>query len=110
MKQPVRSPKDVEGQSRRSGWCFATRKDLDRIERLIMITAAELEAGLKKLQTQAANIATEQATRFDAAQAKIAELEALIAGGGQITPELVNAYDALVVAMQSLDDVIPNAP
>ena len=62
-------------------------------------TGIEIEEGIRSSDT------------YDVVKNEIiAELKALIEGGGQITPELVNAYDALVVAMQALDDVIPNAP
>lgn len=72
------------------------------------MTQKELADGLVAIQTQVTKVGNEQAARFDAAQAKIAELEALIAAGGDITTEVVDAFNGVKVALQALDDVIPD--
>ena len=89
---------------------LVTKTDLRKLERKIVMTQTELAAGLTELQTQIANIAAEQAARSDAHLAKIAELEALIVAGGDITLEVLTAFTGVKDTAQALDDVIPNPP
>lgn len=74
------------------------------------MTQAELAAGLVAIQTQVGKVAAEQAARSDALAAKIAELEAVIAAGGDVTTEVTDALEGVKTALQALDDVIPDAP
>lgn len=75
----------------------------------IMATQAELAADLILLKAQTNKIFAEQGARFDALTTRIAELEALIRGGGEVTPEVTAALAELKTALQSLDDTIPDA-
>lgn len=91
----------------------ATRAILKRMaemEKQIMITQAELAAGLKALQSQVGKVAKEQSDRFDALTAKVKELQDLIDAGGTINAEVESAFQEVKTALQSLDDVIPDAP
>lgn len=109
MGQQLHSPKDSDSDDlSRPRSRPITKHDLRELERLILMTQAELAAGLKALQAQVGKIGNEQSARFDAAQAKIAELEELIKAGGTITQEVVDAFDGVKVAMQTLDDAIPD--
>lgn|SRR5678815_4612504 len=89
---------------------FVTKSDLENTERKILMNQAELAAGLKAIQTQVGKVAAEQAAKSDALIAKVAELEAVIAAGGDVTPEVTEALDGVKTAVQALDDVIPDAP
>lgn len=76
----------------------------------ILMKQTELEQELKQLTTQSSKIAAEQSARFDVLTAKIAELEAAIQAGGDVTQEVTDALAELKTAQQSLDDMIPDAP
>lgn len=89
---------------------LATKQDLKETERKIMLSQAELTAGLLQIKTQVAKVAQEQSTRFDTLTAKIAELQAIIAAGGTIGPEVEAALQEVKTALQALDDTIPDAP
>ena len=89
---------------------FVTKSDLENTERKILMNQAELAAGLKAIQTQVGKVAAEQAAKSDALIAKVAELEAVIAAGGDVTQEVTDALDGVKTALQALDDVIPDAP
>lgn len=114
MVKPLRSPKDSENDPpRRPGNRPITKEDLNELEHKlnkILMNQAELAAGLRTIQTQVGKVATEQATRFDSLSAKITELEAIIAAGGDVTEEVTTALDGVKVALQALDDTIPDAP
>ena len=89
-----------------------TLNELVKLERKvirIMATQLEIENGLVALTAQIGKVAAEQATRFDTLTAAIAALEAQIAAG-EATPGVVAALDTAKAALQSLDDVIPDAP
>ena len=75
----------------------------------IMASQTEIEAGLVALTAQIGKVAAEQSARFDTLTAAIAALEAQIAAG-EATPGVVAALDTAKAALQSLDDVIPDAP
>ena len=95
---------------RRSWWPFATKQDLDNIERLIRMTQQELADGLLAIQTQVGKVAKEQSDRFDALSKTIADLQAVIEAGGEVTPEVQEALTGVQTALQALDDTIPDAP
>ena len=73
------------------------------------MTQVELTDALNKLTEQEGKIAKEQSDRFDALTAKIQELTDII-NAGEVTPEVTAALAGLQTAVQSLDDVIPDAP
>lgn len=74
------------------------------------MTQIELTAGLKTLQTQIGKVATEQSNRFDTLTAEIKRLNDVITAGGDVTPEVTQALADVQTALQSLDDVVPDAP
>lgn len=84
----------------------ATKRDIKRLEALVIMTQKELADGLLAIQTKVGKDAVEQATRFDALSAKIAELEQIIADGGDATPEVTAALEGVKTALQSLDDTM----
>jgi hypothetical protein len=91
-----------------------TRQILDRIDRLerkLMASNAELTADLKLVLAQqvktAGEIATVQAS-VDTLNAKIVELEAIIAAGVTPSQELIDAVAAVKAQAQIIDDQIPD--
>lgn len=68
----------------------------------IMASNAQLQQSLTDLGTQLDKAHTEITT-------KIAELEAAIAAGGNTTPEVDAALEALKGKVQNLDDLHPDA-
>lgn len=74
-----------------------------------MATQAEHAAELNSLKTQVDKIYTEVTSVNQAAQARIAELEALLAAGGSTTAEVDAAVTAIRAALQPLDDLTPDA-
>ena len=122
MVKPFKSPKDeADDQPKHTtGWLQRIFRFLvewkdetgnykTKLDRIIM-NQAELAAGLKAIQTQVGKVAAEQAAKSDALIAKVAELEAVIAAGGDVTQEVTDALDGVKTALQALDDVIPDAP
>jgi hypothetical protein len=121
MAKPLRSPKDEADQPKHTiGWLQRIFRFLvewkdetcnytNKLDRIIM-NQAELATGLKAIQTQVGKVAAEQAAKSDALIAKVAELEAIIAAGGDVTPEVTEALEGVKTALQALDDVIPDAP
>lgn len=79
----------------------------------IMATQAELTNDLKAVLAQQQKTATEIAAvqaGQDVLTTKIAELEAVIAAGGTIGQELIDAVAAVKAQSQINDDLIPDAP
>ncbi len=78
-----------------------------------MATQAELIADLDVVVTQLKKLDGDtkalQAS-VDTANAKIAELEAIIAAGGTIGPELVAKVAEVKAAVQVVDDNVPEVP
>lgn len=78
-----------------------------------MATQAEqaqtLRDVLAQLQKTAGEIATVQSS-VDALKARIVELEAIIASGGDASQELIDAVAAVKAQAQVVDDEIPDAP
>ncbi len=82
---------------------------LDRIEQTlnkIMATQAELAAQLNDLGAELGKIGAETQSLLD----KIEELGKIIAAGGDVTPELQAAFDAVKAQAQAVDDKVPDAP
>jgi hypothetical protein len=74
------------------------------------MTQKELQTALDNETTQIGKIALEQSNRFDALTKTIADLNAVIAAGGDVTPEVTTALANTQAALDSLDAAIPDAP
>jgi len=99
-----------------------SKKDLDQIrsslkavtakQKIMAQTQAELLEELKVISAQQKKTQGEIATvksLVDSQNAKIAELEALIAAGGQITKEITDLVTEIRSTGQSIDDELPDA-
>lgn len=75
-----------------------------------LMNQTELAGGLRTIQTQVGKVAKEQSDRFDALTKTIADLNAVIAAGGDVTPEVTAALADVRTALQGLDDTIPDSP
>ncbi len=78
---------------------------------------ASIEERLDQLmttQTQLAEQLAALAAQADKARAevvaRIAALEEALANSGEVSPEVMAAFDALKVAVQATDDIVPDAP
>lgn len=92
---------------------LVTKKDLDEWGKKIMATQAELVADLKTVVAQLQKLDGDTRVlqqSVDAANAKIAELEAIIAQGGTIGQELIDAVAEVKAAVQVVDDNVPEVP
>lgn len=107
----LREQMEKEFEWRKSHHGLATKQDLREMETRIMASQAELTADLKAVLVQqqktSGEIATLQAS-VDAQTVKIAELEALVAAGGTISQELIDAVAAVKAQAQIIDDQIPD--
>jgi len=74
------------------------------------MTQVELSAALDKLTVQVGKVAKEQSDRFDALSAEIKRLTDIINAGGDVTPEVTAALGSVQVALENLDQSIPDAP
>lgn len=77
----------------------------------IMATQAELAADLRAVRAQQEKTGGEIATlqgSVDTLNAKIVSLEALLAAGGVVTQELIDAVAAVKEQAQIVDDQIPD--
>ena len=74
------------------------------------MTQKELEVALNSQTTQIGKIAKEQSDRFDVLTKTIADLNAVISAGGDVTPEVTAALASTQAALDSLDAAIPDAP
>ena len=83
------------------------------MEQRIMATQAQLAADLKAVleqQKKTSGEITALQGSVDTLNAKIVELEAVIAAGGDATQELTDAVDAVKAQAQVVDDQIPDLP
>lgn len=71
--------------------------------------ADDLKGVLEQQKKTAAEIQSVQAS-VDSLNTKIAELEAIIAGGGEASQELTDAVAAVKVQAQLVDSLIPDLP
>lgn len=76
---------------------------IDRLRELIMENQTELANQLRGLKDQADKARAEIV-------AKIAALEAAMANGGPVTAEVQAAFDDLKASVQTVDDIVPDAP
>lgn len=70
-----------------------------------MATQKEVADQLKDVTAKLSKIGTETGTLLT----KIEELKAVIEAGGNVTPELQAAVDALAAQAQVVDDLVPDA-
>lgn len=84
----------------------ATKADLNKAVKQILMNQAELAAQLALVQGQVAKIGTETAATLQ----KVADLEAALQNAGTVSPEVASALDALKVQAQAVDDLVPDAP
>lgn len=92
----------------------AVLQRIGELERKIMATQAELVADLKTVVAQLKKLDGDtkvlQAS-VDDAKAKIVDLEAIIAAGGNgVSQELIDAVAELKTAVQVVDDNVPEVP
>ncbi len=108
--EKLHSPKDSDkgDKPHGSGDHPVSRKDLKELLEKILMKQDQLAADLVALKAQVAKVGNEQGARFDALTAKIAELEAVIAAGGDVTTEVTDALQGVKDALQGLDDTIPD--
>ena len=69
------------------------------------MTQQELAVELGTVKTQVAKIGVESATTVQ----RVTTLEAALAAGGNVTPEVQAAFDALKAQVQVVDDLVPDA-
>lgn len=95
----------------RSRFNGATKQDIETLGKLIMASqqelAADLQASVVQLKKTLGEIKSVQ-DNTDVLKAKIVELEALVAAGGAIGPELVQAVADVKNLTQAVDDSIPD--
>lgn len=72
----------------------------------IMASQAELAAQVTAATEKLTKIGVETSTLIT----KVSDLEAIIAAGGDVSPELQAAVDALVAQAKVVDDLVPDAP
>lgn len=71
-----------------------------------MATQAELTEQVRTLTAKVQKVGTETRTLLT----RIEELLAVIANGGQVTPELQAAVDDLQIQVNVVDELVPDAP
>lgn len=88
-------------------WLFWPRKALRQIHQkldIIMATQIELTAKINAVNTQLQKISRESSATL----AKVTELQVIIDGMDEVTPELQAAVDALAAQVQAVDDLTPD--
>lgn len=101
------------GESGQSEQTQIILKRMEEMENKIMATQAELTADLKSVTAQLKKLDGDTKalqTSVDTANAKIVELEALVAAGGTIGQELIDAVAEVKAAVQVVDDNVPEVP
>lgn len=84
----------------------ALRVELKLFKEEIMTTQVELAADLATVVTEVQKIGAETQTLIG----KVTELEAVIAAGGPVTPEVAAALQAVKDQLKIVDDLVPDAP
>lgn len=72
----------------------------------IMSTQTEIAQALTDLTAQVVKIGAESTATLQ----KVADLEAALANQDNVSPALQSAFDALKAQVQTVDDLIPDAP
>ena len=97
----------------RSSYGPVTVNDLDQLENRFMATEAQILADVKTANARLRKLINDTAglqPAVDALKAKIVELEAIIAAGGTIGQELVDAVAETKALTQTVDDNVPELP
>lgn len=87
-----------------------TFEALKEMENKLMATQDEIVKQLNETREQLRKVSKEQSDRSDALLKKITDLEAIIAAGGTIGQDLVDAAAGVKAEAQALDDLIPDPP
>lgn len=90
-----------------------TKTDLQEMEKRIMASQKEIADGLKLVAEQQQKTIGEINTlqgEVTTLKGKITELEKIISEGGEVTPELLAAFEAVKAQAQKVDDEIPDLP
>jgi chromosome segregation ATPase len=93
--------------------CAVLLRNIDCKLDKIMATQAEVAADLRIVLAQQKKTIEEikdTQSKVDALKAKIVELEAVIAAGSEVNPELLSAVADVKAAAQAADDAIPDLP
>jgi len=92
-------------------------KSIQELKELIMVSNAELLTQINDLKTEVGEIGTQLTKSQAEIVAKIAALEATVAAGGNLPPDVVAAFndlkasvDGLKTTSQALDDITPDTP
>jgi chromosome segregation ATPase len=83
---------------------------IDQLESKIMATQKEIADGLQTVVTQLKKLDNDTKVlqgSVDTLQKKIVDLEAIINAGGDASPELVQAFNDVKAAVQTVDDNVP---
>jgi peptidoglycan hydrolase CwlO-like protein len=101
----------VVGDCRMSQSPAVTLKDINEMEQRIMASQKELAEDLSKVLAQLKKTASEikgVQTTMDELKQKIIDLEEVINAGGDASPDLVAAVQAVKDQAQVVDDAIPD--
>jgi len=109
VRQLARAIEQLRGELRHNEIVAILQRMERSLEKLTM-TQVELSAALDKLTVQLGKVAKEQSDRFDALSAEIKRLTDIINAGGDVTPEVTAALGSVQVALENLDQSIPDAP
>jgi len=85
-------------------WFGANRRIELKLEE-IMASQKELATQLDEVTAQLQKVGNESALTLQ----KVNDLEAIIAQGGEVGPELQAAFDALKAQVKTVDDLVPDA-
>lgn len=99
------------GRGRSKSRCQpATKQDLEKMEKRIMQTQAQVAAELRDFKGQVVKIKTEVIEKADELRDTIKRLEEIIAAGntGEASAELVTVKDELKEELQGLDAINPD--
>ena len=88
---------------------LASKHDLEKLKKILLMKTAELAAALDTMTVQQGKIAKEQSDRFDAVTKALKDLTDSIANA-DVDPTVVTSLTALQAAADALDAAIPDAP
>lgn len=91
-------------ESLRSDHGIASQTDLVNMEKRIMASQTEIVTRLNAASDRLDKIGTETATLLQ----MVADLKALVAAGGNASPELVAAVEKIEGQAQKVDDLVPD--
>jgi len=85
-------------------------QSIDSLRKLIMTSNADLAAQLNAAADQAEKSKAEVVAAVSALKTEVAALQAQIASGADVPPEVVAAAARVSAATQALDDLNPDTP